>query len=209
MKKLTVIFIGVIWFFSLGGQLNDAGAWTWKGFSGLYIDDTVRGPEGDTITFTLHDVQVYTQCYNVNTDNESQPGIGNSGDIVLVLDTSTEPTKTKGVVSVNGFIDLAIFDDHDYEYCYTDSETGEEVCIEHIHTCVPYDNPNKIEVEGTAWVLSFVADWIWKDSNGKIVNQGTDTCVWTGDIIDGYPEHDKPFECTSTSDKKINWYVEK
>jgi hypothetical protein len=192
-RRLMKIFTGIICLFSLFVLPYCAGAWTWKGFSGLCVSGELRGKEGETIEFRLYDVTLYTQCYNINTDQGSQPGIGNAGSLTLTTETEGNPSKVTGIVSVSGCIYLDIFDDHDHP--------------DHIHTCQPLDNKNKIELLGSAWISDFVADWVWYDAKGKEINRGTDTCVWPGEIVDGYPEHGVEFECTSTSEKKINWVL--
>ena len=82
---------------------------------------------------------------------------------------------------------------------------------DHMHICFPYNNVNKIEVDGTAVIYEFTADWVWykhADQTGPdapIMNSGTDKCTWTGEIVDGYPEHEAPFECVSVSNKKLKF----
>jgi hypothetical protein len=187
-RLLAIVFCLVCVF----GLAPNAGAWTWSGFSGLCVKDTLRGAEGETIEFTLQNVTVYTQCYNIQGGVEGQPGIGNLGLLTLSLDTEPSPDKVKGVVTVAGCISLRIFDEHDHP--------------DHIHTCYPLDNKNKIEQEGSAWIADFVADWTWYDDKGKLINWGTDECYWLGGLNEfGYPDHEASFECTSTSNKKINW----
>jgi hypothetical protein len=181
-----------------------ADAWGWYGFSDLCVDSTLRGPGGHTVTFTLQNVTVYTQCYNENAENFGQPGIGNLGYQELVLTTeSVGSGKLKGIVSVNGCIDLSIFDNH----YYVPPEEHPE--WEHIHTCHPLDNVNKVEQIDSAWISDFTVTWEWRDDKGRLVNDGTDVChTWLGEIDeDGYPT-EGAFLCDSTSTKKINWILE-
>jgi hypothetical protein len=201
-KKLlnTAVLASIICMIGVSGIVQKAEAWSWKGFSALTVEDKFRGPEG-IIVFTLREATVYTQCFNVNTDNLAQPGVGNGGDAGIVRSFDTEPTKAKGVVSFKGDIELSIFDVHHNN-------------PDHFHTCHPYENVNKVEIEGTAWIAEFVADWVLYDDNMKVKNSGTDTCTWNGEIIideEGIPrpEHNAPFTCEEVSTKKINYYIEK
>lgn len=211
-----------------------ADAWGWYGFSSLCVDDAYKGKNGAVIYFDLVEAIVNTQCYNVNTGNFDQPGTGNAGDELEPFKVISSLTKVKGVVSVDGCIDLRVFDHHD-GFC-VEGEDGvqnggstppcddDDVLVDaHIHTCHPVNNINKEELPDTAWIGSFVASWIMYDKDpddyipgtpggAKIVNSGTDTCTWNGgfDNVDGVPipEHNVPFECESTSDKPIKFVIE-
>ena len=173
-----------------------AEAWSWTGFSELCVDDAYRGRAGVTIDFTITDATIIAQCYNTNTDNDFQPGIGNGGTAELTTTTFADPSKKKGIVSVYGCVDMSRWDDHTL---HTDHPED--------HICFPYDNKNKEELLGTAYFQSFKATWYMYNEDGDVINEGIDICVWDGELINGYPTHDA-FTCTSTSDKKINFYNE-
>ena len=198
-KLLTGISLAIaVLIFSTFMGVNKAGAWGWYGFSGLCYEGQTRGPEGSVIKFTLKNVVVYTQCYNINGEQLGQPGVGNLGLWEWTANPEADPTKNKGWVSIAGCQPLTLFDEH----CVKDELNP--LC-EHIHTCHPLDNKNKIEQPGSAWIAEFVADWVWyKTEEGAlaedekdIIDTGRDTCTWTG-VLDpdtGVPEHDAPFDC--------------
>ena len=170
-----------------------AEAWSWYGYSELCVYNMLRGPEGETVTFTLENVIVYTQCFNINGGNLGQPGVGNLGFEELVLTTEEAgPGKLKGIVSVEVCIYLEIFDNHYLEG--------------HIHTCWPLNNVYKIEQLGSAWIAEFEVSWVWQDKNGRVINEGTDTCFWPGGFDeDGMPQDCVAFDCVEESVKKIKW----
>lgn len=183
---------------SVFGLTEKAGAWSWYGFSELTIDDAVRGPEGGIINITFSDMLVNVQCYNINTGNLDQPGTGNVGGLEINASVEPDPAKNKGIISVLGELSMDLWGDHDGD--------------DHIHICFPYNNVNKIELDGTAVIYEFTADWVWykyADQTGPdapIMNSGTDKCTWTGEIdVDGHPEHEAPFECVSVSNKKLKF----
>ena len=127
--------------------------------------------------------------------------------MILDVDVIADPDKTNGVVKVKGAWPLDIFDQHCGTEWTPDGCVDDVVTEGHYHICHPVDNVNKIEVPGTAWIDTFTAVWVWYNDKGRIINNGVDECVWTGEIVDGYPSHDAPFNCTEISNKKIN-YVE-
>ena len=180
---------------SVFGLTEKAGAWSWYGFSELTIDDAVRGPEGGIINITFSDMLVNVQCYNINTGNLNQPGTGNVGGLEINASVEPDPAKNKGIISVLGELSMDLWGDHDGD--------------DHIHICFPYNNVNKIELDGTAVIYEFTADWVWykyTDQIGPdapIINSGTEYCTWTGKIVDGYPEHEAAFECVEVSNKKL------
>lgn len=175
-----------------------AEAWGWYGFSGLCVTGSARGPEGTIIEFTIEDAIVHTQCYNINSGNLGQPGVGNSGSLRLTTTPIADPEKNKGWVSIpeGTCISLDQFDHH-----FLLDEYGEPILNpEHIHTCWPLTNTQKIEQPGSAWIYEFVANWVWydikKDGTRRIIKQGKDTCTWQGVLDeDGYPEEGAPFAC--------------
>jgi hypothetical protein len=203
--KMLMSVICVVGVFAIVGN---AYGFAWYGFSDLCVDDTYRGNDS-WIKFQVAQGTVVVQCYNVSANNLSRPGIGNAGDGGLETVIASIPDKEKGVNSVDGCIDLAIFDDPEHP--------------DHINPCHTDDNKNKIALKGTAWVSSFAADWqMYKvdpdvDTDANPSNTGFDMCEWSGELvedevtIDGVtytylrPAHDEPFNCTSTSDKKINF----
>jgi len=204
MKRysISITVICIIGLLVFGGS---AFGWSWYGFSDICVDDQYRGKEGWT-KFQITQATVVVQCRNINTNHLSQPGIGNGGDAGLEDVIQSVSTKLKGVVSLDGCIDLGIFDDPNNS--------------DHINPCHPDDNENKEAVKGTAWVSSFTAEWQlynvdpneYPDADPK--NTGTDICEWNGPFVTYYtedgieylgPEHNYPFDCTSTSDKKINF----
>ncbi len=182
---------------SVFGLTEKAGAWSWYGFSELTLDDAVRGPEGGIIEVTLKNVLVSAQCYNINSDQLDQPGVGNVGGLTIDVVVAPDPGKNKGIVSVLGKISMGIWDDH----C---DETTEG--CDHIHICYPLNNVNKIELPGTAVIYEFTADWVWykDESKDTIMNEGTDYCTWNGEIVNGYPTHED-FYCDTDSDKKLHF----
>jgi hypothetical protein len=234
-RLMKIVLTGIICLVSIFGMGENAKAWTWKGFSELTVSGTVRGKEGETIDFTVTDMTVNAQCYNINSGNLSQPGTGNFGMITLAVTTQQDPDKDRGIVSFEGKISLSPFDDHctdsgeydagpdgvpgtddDYLVCPGPDEVlGTEDDYPHLHICHPEYNENKVEEKDTGWVSAFTAGWEWKDKNGNTINTGTDTCVLEDpqfymDPQDGYikPIHDQAFSCTSTSDRKIKWVLQ-
>jgi hypothetical protein len=197
--------------------MGTAQAFNWKGFSELCFDCTTRGNEGDKVVVTITRMQVNSQCYNINTGNFTQPGVGNAGNFILEATSSAVPGKTKGVIEFGGCLDLSPWGKHvDHEVYYGfHGEYPPE------HLCHPHDNVNKwewIRDEGgedeaqSVYVSWLEAEWWWyndKNDNsiidrGELINEGTDICTWTGDIINGIPEHDKSFQCTEETLKKLN-----
>jgi len=173
-----------------------AEAWGWFGFSVLRFEGTLRGQQGDTLTVTLKNATINVQCYNTNTGNFTQPGRGNSGLLTETVDAEEIPGKVKGIVSVDGSIDLSKWDNHGLH-----DDNPED------HLCWPFDNINKVELPDSAWIQEFEADWVWKNDKGKVINEGTDRCEWTGEIVNGIPDHEAEFECDEESLKKIKWVV--
>jgi hypothetical protein len=176
------------------GLTEKAAAWSWYGFSALTLDDAVRGPEGGVIKITLQNVSVTAQCFNINSGQEDQPGVGNLGGLTIDVDVVPDPEKNKGIVSVFGEIDMSIFDNHDDP--------------DHIHICFPYDNVNKEELLDSAVIYEFTAEWVWykyadrTEPGDPTINSGTDYCTWDGEIgID----HDLPFKCVELSEKNLKF----
>lgn len=203
-KLLTsAILTSAVCLISVFVLVQPAGAWAYKAFSGLCASGSYRGQLGETIDFIIRDFTVHVQCTNINTDNQWQPGDGNSGTAEFSADTFADPDKHKGIVSFEGCLDTGLWDDHQNHLDYSAENDG---AISPFHICTPIDNPNKWEVLATAYFRTFTAEWWMYDSNGNQINHGTDVCTWTGELVGGYPEHDVPFTCTSTSDKKINFY---
>lgn len=192
-----------------------AEAWGWYGFSGLCVTGSARGPEGTAIEFKIENAIVYTQCYNINGGNLGQPGVGNSGSLILTTTPIADPDKIKGWVYIpeGTCISLDKFDHH----FLIDEETGEFILDEtgepilnpeHIneelginfHTCWPLTNTQKIEQAGSAWIGEFVANWEWydikHDGTRRIIKRGRDICTWPGALDeDGFPEEGVFFEC--------------
>ena len=189
------LLTGIICLISVFVLIGTAQAFNWYGFSQLCVDDTLKGPKDTTIKFELTEVIVYTNCYNEQaTDPDGklicQPGVGNAGTLTLVIDPEAiDPSKKVGDLLVKGCIDLSKYDDH--------------FAGGHQHTCHPIDNPNKVEVSGSAYIVEFVANWNWIDKNGRPIKHGTDTCTYNG-IIDPetcLPEH-KQIPCLEEVFKK-------
>ena len=197
--------------------VEKAEAWSWYGFSALCVEGEAKGPEGSVIEFELKDVIVRTQCFNTNTLKLDQSGVGNAGDIFFSTRPEADPDKEKGVVSFGECISIAQFGDHNEEFI--DRGT-------HEHICQPDNNKNKEEVLHAEYILEFVVEWWWKkeDKNGRerIIEQGTDTCVYpedafitlapgesTGEKVNNYPvditvpKHDEQFNCIEEVFKKV------
>ena len=177
----SAVLASAICLISVFGLAGNAQAWSWYGFSSLCVENQYKGKNGEVIIFELEDAVVNTQCYNINTDNFDQPGSGNAGADLDPLAVESALTKIKGVVSINGCIDLRVYDHHDGGFCAvgadgvqgdgTDSaqtvpdDTGscssDDIPVfEHFHTCNPYNNINKEELPNTAWIGSFKANWV-------------------------------------------------
>ena len=155
----------------------------WYGFSQLCFEGEWKGgpvTDGD-LTITLIDFTVQTRCDNLQNSQEScQSGVGNAGDFKIEVPAqSTDPTKTTGIITAKGCLDLGIFDDH-YE---TEIPLGT-----HQHTCNPLTNVNKVERKGSAHVTQINTEWVLTNTNAagvtKVIRRGKQTCQWPGTFND-------------------------
>lgn len=105
---------------SVFGLTDKAAAWSWYGFSELTLEDSVRGKEGSTIQIKIN-AAVSAQCFNVNSGQYDQPGVGNTGDLHFEVIPIADPDKEKGIVDISALFDIGRFDQHCVEYVCEDA----------------------------------------------------------------------------------------
>jgi len=171
--KLLASSIFIICVFVLAGLVGKAHALNWWGFSQLCYEAQLKGNQDQEIQIQLVNLHVQAACLNTQDNStDCKGGTGNAGGwtIEALADTSVDPDKEKGIVKISGCIDLDRFDNH-----YND---------DHQHICWPYDNPNKIEILGTAYIQSIDVVYNIKNlKNGKITYSALQHCDWPG--VDG------------------------
>jgi hypothetical protein len=175
---------------------NAEAALAWKGFSALCFKGEWKGGSVTDATFTakLSSLEVQVNCYNVQADGSTfpscQPGGGNAGDLIVSTDATTDPNKVKGTIYTVG-------NTEDGWYCISLDKFDHHFNPDHTHMCLPYDNKNKFEVEGSARISKINVDWKLTKPNGQIQRRGIQECYYPGtfDLDLCEPQHDLFLDC--------------
>jgi hypothetical protein len=205
MKKFKFL-TGVIFLISvfvLVGLVGKAHALAWWGFSELCYVATLKGSPDTELKINVVNLAVQTGCINLmDSSVDCKAGAGNSGSFIIkdYPEATAESDKTKGIVTIDGCIDLSEYDVHydtegkPFPICQ-DSFDG--VC--HTHTCYPLNNSNKVEIAGSAYVSSLDVYYdVINLKNNQIKYSAHQTCYWPGTINQTtcIPEHNVEFICS-------------
>jgi hypothetical protein len=185
-RKLLTSTICLISVFVLMGT---AQAFNWTGFSELCVDGTLKGPSGEVeCTFTLEEVTVVTACYNEQSDpnaGQCKQGEAHTAGLMQTIYPYADGEKVKNLLNVDGCFDFNIYDHHNM------------IGHEPFHSCDP-ESEHMVELEGSAYVDSFVAVWECRSTKtGNVIETGRDTCTYDGTVDPDtcFPEHAVPFNC--------------